>query len=563
MKNNSFIISTVISITFAIVPFVVIFFLSIGNYPKIPVEIMDDSNYYYSRAVEISEGNFFAGNQYIEENKNELSPSFFVGDWLWSTPLILGLSIQSSIVLNQILWFLFFGVLLYCIFLFFGMEKKYIPWAISFVFLFIYWYLARPVAMQIIYPIFLMWLVSLVMYLREPDSKRNLLLLFLSSTVSVYVYTYLAQIIFVTFFVLLFSTFFQPFKKYRYLWFVSVAVFMASVPFIYYSFKQIGHPLYFETFYRIGLVNTHMIGTPALIYSLVLMIGLSLLYLFRNRFLHHELIMIYSVSFGLFLATVSNVFTGKDLEIAVHVGRFVELWSVILLCLFVQKNCDDFKNWNCYKIITFGIYVLFVISFFMFQLRVWTNVNGGLLDNEVYYAPLEWLKDNTPEDSVILANDNFSSYVPVMTHNYVLFHPNALLQIDKDENIKNRYLASRIFENLNREDIKRDMRKYAGAGYTAHRHMVHNRSVRLCQILHLNLLGKDCGQFETQYTLVGEKYFSDMEEQFGVFKKDKLKTLKNYNVSYVVFDKLKDDWFLPKGLKPVWTNGRFEIYEVS
>jgi hypothetical protein len=166
MKNNNFIISICVSVLFAVLPFLLMFLFSDNGYPKVPVEIMDDSNYYYSRAVEISEGKFFVGNQYIKENKNELSPSFFVGDWLWSTPFILGLSIQYSIIFNQVLWFLLFGVLLYCIFLFFGMEKKYIPWAISFVFLFIYWYLARPVAMQIIYPIFLMWLVSLVMYLR-------------------------------------------------------------------------------------------------------------------------------------------------------------------------------------------------------------------------------------------------------------------------------------------------------------------------------------------------------------------------------------------------------------
>lgn len=563
MKNKTLVISVCISVLFAIVPFVMMFFMSGGNYPKLPVEIMDDSNYYYSRAVEISQGNLFVGNQYIKENKNELSPSFFVGDWLWSIPLILGLSIQTSIIVSQIFWFLVFGIFLYYIFLLFGVEKKYIPWATSFVFLFIYWYLARPVAMQVIFPIFLIWVTSLALYLKEPDSKRNILFLFFSTTISIYVYTYLAQIIFVTFSVLLFATFFQIFKKYLYLWFIAIGVLLASIPFVYYSWNQIQHPLYFETFYRIGLVNTHMLGTPAFMYSLVLFLSLFVLYFLRSKFNNHELLMISSISFGLLLATTSNVFTGKDLEIAVHVGRFVELWAVLLLCLFVQKSCGDFRNWNFYKLFIFGVYVLFVISFFIFQLRVWTNVNSGLLGNEVYQVPLEWLRDNTPADSVIFANDKLSSYIPVVTHNYILFHPNILLQLDSDKNIQDRYLASRIFQKISLEDIKKDMRKYAGAGYTAHRHMVHNRSTKLCQLLKLDLLGKDCGQFETQYSLMGEEYFSDMKMEYDLFKKNPIDTLKKYNVSYVVFDKDNDIWLLPKVLKSVWTNDRFEIYKID
>lgn len=560
MKNKNLVISICISILFAVVPFVIIFFMSSGNYPKLPVEIMDDSAYYYSRAVEISEGNFFVGNPYILENKDELSPSFFVGDWFWSIPLVLGFSIQTSIIINQIFWFIIFGIFLYYIFLLFGLEKKYISWAISFVFLFIYWYLARPVAMQVIYPVFLIWITSLILYLKEPESKRNMLFLFFSTTVSIYVYTYLAQIIFVTFSIILLSTFFQIFKKYRHLWFVSIGIFFASVPFVYYTWKQIHHPLYFETLYRIGLVNTHMLGTPALIYTSVLLLGLLLLYFFRNKFSNHELLVISSVSFGLFLATISNIFTGKDLETAVHVGRFIELWVALLLCLFIQKSWGDFKDWNFYKLILFLMYVLFVISFFMFHFRVWTNIDSGLLINEEYYAPLEWLRNNTPVDSVVFANDRFSSYIPITTHNYVLFNPNALLQLDSDQDIKDRYLLSRIFKNLSTEDIKKDMRKYAGAGYTAHRHMVYNRNVKLCRLLHLDLLGKDCGQFETQYSLMGEEYFSDMKRQYDLFKKNPINTLKKYNVFYIVVDKNNDIWQLPKDLKLVWTDGRFEIF---
>jgi hypothetical protein len=306
-----------------------------------------------------------------------------------------------------------------------------------------------------------------------------------------------------------------------------------------------------------------MIGSSAIFYVFVVALGLIIVYFSRDKYLREELHVIIPVSLGLIVATMSNVFTGKDLEVAVHIGRFVELWAVILLCVMTQKLCIGDRKVSLKNRFPLAVYVLLIASFLVFQVRVWCNINSEILNEQKYSGALNWIKINAPEDSVIFANDLFSSYIPVVTSSYVLFHPNALLQIDSDENIKDRYLVSRVFQDLKLEDIKMDMRKYAGAGYTAHRHMVHNRNVKACTMLHLNLIGKDCGQFETPYSLRGEKYFIDMESKYILFKKNKTDTLNEYSVDYIIFDTDSDKWSIPQSFKKVWSDGRFEIYTIS
>ena len=107
------------------------------------------------------------------------------------------------------------------------------------------------------------------------------------------------------------------------------------------------------------------------------------------------------------------------------------------------------------------------------------------------------------------------------------------------------------------------MPKYAGNGLSAHRYMVYNRNVKVCRWLHLDLLGKNCGELQTSSSFAGEKYFSDMKERYDWLKKSPLSVLQKYNVSYIVLDKKNDKWILPRTFKPVWSNGRFEIYKVK
>lgn len=563
-KNKYLLISLLVTLFLAILPFISIYIISGGNYPKMPLEMIDDTSYYYARGVEISQGNIFTGNPYSLEHKNEISPAFFVADWMWSAPLVLGLPLQTSVIISQVFWFLIFGLLLYFLFLFFELEKKYIPWSIAFVILFIYWYFARPVSMLVVFPIFLLWILCFIKFHQDPKSRKNIIFLAIATAWSIYVYTFLAQIILSTLGVSLFTTFFERFKIYRSLWFSAIIAGFLSIPFALYTWTQLNHPFYFETMNRIGLTSTHLLGSGQIFYLLVIIPSLVLVYIGRKRYSSIELYVFFTISFGLVLALVSNVFTGKDMEITGHVGRFIELWTAAMFIVIIKKMYVDITEKIFYKAIIIIAYV-FLISFsIIFQINNSKNIiNGGLLWNKPYLVPLTWLKENTPKDSVVFANDYISTQIPIMTNDYVLFSWYNFMYLVSDKELQDRYLASRIFQNISREEIRDNLRTYAGAGHAAHLPMVHNRPIKICRLLHFDFFVKDCGQSETAYSIIGEKFFDDMKAQYDIFASHPMETLKMYQVSYVVVDKENDKWKIPKSFKLVWSNSRFEIYSAS
>ena len=165
IKYKHIYITVFISLFLAVLPFLYILKTSNGSYPKIPVEIVDDSIYYFTRAVDVFRGHPFVGNPYVLEHKDSVSALFFVSDWIWSTPLFLGFSIIATIFVNQLLWFVITSLLLYWIFYLFSVSKKFLPYCVSLVLICVYWYLARPVAMQIIFPIFLGFIISLFYFI--------------------------------------------------------------------------------------------------------------------------------------------------------------------------------------------------------------------------------------------------------------------------------------------------------------------------------------------------------------------------------------------------------------
>lgn len=561
MKNKYLFLTIVFSIAISIIPFIIVYIINNFSYPNIPIEFMDDSLYYYSRAIQVVQGNFFIGNSYIYEHIKEVTPAFFVADWIWSIPLILSFSLVNTIFINQIFWF---GVLAFLLFRLF--KKLEITDKYSFVFTIItlissYWFVARPVAMQVVFPVFVLFILNLISFLKDPKSVKKIILLAISASLSVYIYTYLTQIIFVIFAILCILSLLPKWKDYRSIWPSGFITIFVSIPFLMYTWLQINHPLYFETLYRIGLVETHSIGTAAIFY-LFLIITASVSFIFVRKYIPVNVFYSFLlVSFGLFIATISNVFTGKDLETAVHIGRFVEIWTIIIF-LFVIYILFKNKTKTVY-LFTFLILLLFgIISFVKFQVKVWGSINKTILRAEVYYEPIIWLSENTPRNSIVLADDIISSYIPLFRNNYVVFHPNSELYIMSDDEVESRYLLSRIFQNISIEDIKNDMRKYAGAGYTAHRHATINRNIKICYLLKLDKLGKECGQFTDQYELKGEKYFDDLEDKYKGFVKNPEDILKEYKVSYILVDTREDNWVIPESIKKVWSDGRFEIYKI-
>lgn len=545
----------------SIIPFVWIWVMAGFSYPRVPIEIADDSLYYFGRAVEVSQGHIFIGNQYSVEHRDDPTVAFFVADWIWSIPLLLGASLPVAIIINQVLYFLIVGYLLHIILSRMRVRPQYVPAGVVCILFFVYWFLARPVAMQVVFPLFLLWIISLYYFIHNPTNRKAQIALGLVSVGSVYVYTYLTQIIVVSLSIGLCAIVSKKFRIYKTALFPLMGASTLSIPFLLYTWKQIHHPFYFETLARIGLVETHLIGFAAVLYVCIILLCAGMVWVQRAEYSREELSVFVLVSAGLLIATVSNVISGKDLEVAVHIGRFVELWSGIVFVIILAHTKVLHQRKMMYVML--GVMSLCLVYIGLTQVRVWRSIGMHTLADQRYAPVLAWLREHTPADSVVFTDDHLASYIPVETNDYVLFSPNTLLYLASDTEIEQRYVLSRVFTDLSLKDIQHDMRKYAGAGHTAHRYKVHNRAVRLCRFVMVGSWNNRCREYTDQYALKGESYFGRFEVQHLYMKEDYRNELKKFNVSYVVVDRENDSWKIPNDLTLLWSDNIFYIYKID
>ncbi len=538
-----------------------------------------DSLYYYARMHEVLDGHYFIGHPYLYEHRNSFSPAFFLSDVISVVPMLFGLSFNLGVVLNIFIWSFVFLVACYKLLRFFGLSvKASIFWSlISFVAS--YSFVLRPTVMQVIYPIFLFFMLAFCQFLREPQVKKRIIYLSLVSALSFYCYTFLAYIIFLT---LAFAVAFFAVRKNWYVVrsFILVACWtlIFIIPIIIYTLFQINSPYYFETFDRIGLVYTHLPAVEAFYYGRWLVIGL-LAYFFIKKIQApddqkniEKTIFLSAISFGLLISSFLNVFTGVEMTLAVHIGRFVFSFMPLMfgliahdLSLSMKANNRNFKNIN-FLIAVLLILVLFIgifkslhrgIEFFNFD-----NRGEKTIKSQNLAKPLSWLDKNVLNESVVWANESISRYVPIMTKHYVLFNQSAVLHNVSSKELEDRYLLSKSFSNVGIEDLKNDFPLYVGAGAGKLKPLSENQKVTFCKIKRFLNLAKECPQMVDPTTLIGEKYFIDLKNRFEVIEKNQKYFIKQFNVQYLIIEKERDEFDISalKNRKVLYEDEKFIIY---
>ncbi len=563
MKYKHLFTAALICIIFALLPFVCIYIIGNGSYPNIPLEITDDSLYYFTRAIDVSSGHLFIGNPYIFEHKDSVSAAFFVADWIWAMPLLLGFSIFWTIVINQIFWFIVFGLLLYWIFSLFFIPQKISFLAIIFCTFLSYWYLSRPVAMQVVFPFFLGFIITLYYFIKDPNSWKNRVFFGVCAGFSLYIYTYLAEIIALIFVFIFVFSLLERFKKWRGIFYSGLLSLILALPFLGYTWLQINTEFYSETLVRLGLLYTHMIGGAGLFYFILSVFLCIWIYKSKSYFSDTEFYFLEIISGVLAITVISNIFTGIDFELAVHVGRFIDLWLTIAFIVIIYRlKFQDIKK-NKIFVLFLTLPIILLSHLFIYEINIWRSIDKNLFANEAYEAPLLWLKNNTSKESVILANDSFSEYVYLISGNYVLFSPYVSFQVMSNKEVEDRYLASRIFDDLSLEQIRDDFRKFAGVGNAIHQANLLNRPGRLCFVVKNILDNIDCPSLVNPHDLKGESYFEDMKSNYDALVKNPKETLKKYHVSHIVIDEQNDKWIIPKSLRLIWHNERFKIFKAT
>lgn len=547
----------IIAAILATLPLIVIFVRN-GGIPNVLPDYVDDASYYMSRMKQVRDGYPFIGNPYFKEHRSEMSGAFFVADWIATLPMFVGFSLPFTMAINSFVWGFIFASLLYLFGKFIGLSPPRSFWMTLGVFVATYWIATRPVSMQIVYPFFILFIWALYAWFQDPTSWKKTWFLILASSITFYVYTYLWQIVVIAYCILGVFALSKKNAIYRRGIIAGVITAMLASPIAWYSILQVQHPYYWDTMTRVGLVLTHGIGSAAVWY--ICLICFTAFFTYRNyRENSYQKYFLLIISGALCVATVSNVFSGKDLETAVHIGRFVELWFFVFF-FGILVNKVMVKELRHDRGLFALIFVLLVISLGDFSKRISYLYEVPLVKE--YENVLSWTRTNIPKDSVILTSDRLSTFLVLGTDTYPVFHPNGELYLMPSEKVIDRYLISRT-GTIDREKIIKELRLYAGAGNAEHQFRTHNRNVKYCNLAQLDVFGVDCGTSITAVQNKGEQYFDTILKRDAEIKKSLNQSLKDYGVQYIISDKQSTQFVIPSiSLKTLYEDERFKILEI-
>ncbi|HUO56407.1 MAG TPA: hypothetical protein VMU27_03170 [Candidatus Paceibacterota bacterium] len=551
-----------------LVPWIVALILNHGVL-SVPPEFANDSEYYYAQVHDVAIGYPFIGNPYYKEYRDEPATSFFGAAWIAAIPLLAGIPIVPALAIDFGVAFGIYTTLLLMLGVRLGMRRW---WGVALITAALgssYWLMERPVSMQVVFPCFVFFLLSYYLWLKDPESRASRIALILSSALAFYVYTYSWQIMVVVFALTHALFLFSDRKKFISLLWIDLPIVILSSPVIWYTYYQIHQPWYWQTMTRTGLVETHTIGSSSIFVILISAFMLGAIRLFgrysRDHEYRAEILFLAITGLSILITSFSNVITGKDVETAIHLIRFEYVWAAIagVYALWLYAHSRPLE-WRAALTSSSGLYAIAIVAFVAYFLYgALQGFPGLLLPSTVatqdYGAPLEWLNENAPAGSVVFADDYLSYYVPVMTRDYVLFQPDGGLYLMPDSQVQNRYLASRMFDNLSLEDLEGEVRWYAGAGNADDAPETLDRWPKICMLLIRN----NCPPMVSAVSYLGAPYFDDMYQRYQNVIAHPAQTLQDYQVSYIIKDTKLDSNMHPEeleGTNLVATLGRFEIY---
>lgn len=542
-----------------------------------------DETFYLARIQTIVKGHITEGNPYFMEHSDGPPLVIFAGAWLNALPQLAGLSFNTSLLINFVLWSLLFAASLYWLF----RELWTPPWVAVFgtVFLYVqsYQHIWRPVNLQTVYPFYFLFYVALLRLIRE-QSRKNIILVGLATGATFYLYAYLWQAIVITLGLLTLYALIKknmPLLKATLLSSLLGGVIGLPVP-LYALWLSHTSPYFWESVGRLGLVNTHL-PMAEVIYSggwIGIVLALFAILLWRTQALREdrEFILFGSflaiTGFGLWIMQGSNFITGKLLETGEHVRLLIQPWlvfSVISIGVFLWRHRSHLSK----KLQVLSVIIIVLLSvvsvqsaYQRFSPFLITQVDReGWKTAQLYAKPFAWLQNAEKDPVVVWSNpeDLLTVYLPIFTKHFTLYTWPGMMELVPEGEIHERYLISHYFNNLTTADLKNDIARYLGRQDAAHKAKTIEREIKICRIVFVFDKNKDCGIVPTPQSLLGDQFFTDLENKFQTDIKPNIKAyLKKYHVAYILKDKVLDSEYHPEklGAKLVYTDDRYEIYHL-
>ncbi len=558
-------------------------FLVLGNTWQGITPTFGDETFYLARVQTIVKGHITAGNPYFMEHSDGPPLVIFAGVWLNALPQLAGFSLNVSLLINFVLWSLVFVASLYWLF----RELRVPPWIAVFgtMFLYIqsYWHVWRPVNLQTVYPLYFLFYLTLLRLIRE-QSRKNIILVGLTTGSTFYLFAYLWQTIVITLGLLFLYALARkdwPLLKATLLSSCIGGVIGLPVP-LYALWLSHTSPYFWESVGRLGLVNTHL-PMAEVIYSggwIGAVLALLAILFWRTRALREDkefifLSLFLTLSgFGLWIMQGSNLITGKLLETGEHVRLLIQPWlvfSTISIGVFLWKQRTHISK----ELRTLSVIVIALLSavsvqyaYQRFSPFLITQVDRGAWQTAQLYAkPFAWLQNAEKDPVVVWSNpENYlTTYLPIFTKHLTLYTWPGMMELVPEGEIHERYLIAHYFNNPTTADLRNDLARYVGRQDAAHAAKTIERKIKICRVLFFFEKNKNCGIIPTPQSLLGDQFFTDLEKKFQTDIKLNIKAyLKKYHVSYILKDKVLDPEYHPEklGAVLVYTDDRYEIYHL-
>jgi len=543
-----------------------------------------DEILYYNQIHEIADGHFWYGNQYLIERAGGPPVLIFGGHWLAAIPLLLGIPFVPAMLLNFILWSVVFAALAYWLLRELYVPKLYAAAGSFAAFLTCYGLIFRPSSRQEVYPVFLLLYIALARFLKKPESRSSIIFLGIATGATFYVFSYLWQTAVITLGLLfIYAVAQKEWPLMRATLKASALGGLIGLPQLLYMFwLSRAYPYFLESVSRFGLVDTH-IPMAEIVYSggwigiLVLLIAFVYWRVpALRREPHFMLISLFAgvSGLGLWIMQGSNLVTGKLLETGEHIRPFIGPWLLLagvpIAWLLWQKRALMRRALRVVALAACGLILVgvfvFVKQYFYYFIDV--TPNAALWKEEQgYAAPLQWIDAQQLRPVVIWsASDSpLDVYTPTLSRDYVLFATAVIFTLVPNDELHERYLVSRYFDNPTVENLKDDLPNYVGRQDAYHHAKTIERGIKLCRILQFWNGGENCGTPPTPQELMGESFFTGLERKFTQDIRPHIRTyMQKYHVAYIIKDRVLHPEWKPETVDAVkvWSDTRYDVYRV-
>ncbi len=537
--------------------------------------------YYTSVAREVYDGYPLLGNPFFYEHRESIAPAMILPFQIYALPLFAGFSLAATSIFNFSLWSVIFVAALYLI-----LRRLTIPsiWAAVgsvFVYLIMYGQLIRVVSMEMVHPVFLLFILLFFYWWDKPGKYRDTILS-LVIAFSIYIYPYLLHVIF-WFLIIVFGQllYVRDSERTRRALMVGLITTALCIPFLVITWIQVNNPYYVESLLRIGLGYTHIPSGEVVrgamrIFPMIALALLSWVWIFRKKNLSSapHLFHLLILGIAIWISSTENVITGLDLETASHVERFVMLWFSIMSVValyFLYSARRDIAFMSSGKKITLGLLAALV---FLLAIPYVKKIDPAIRDADAnrlkaqkataVLPALRWL-DASAKGAVVWTNPetDLNAHVSVLTTQYTLFGTGHL-HLMPTRDVEDRYLIAHSAGEVTLESITADVWDHSGVGAAIDTPNTLNRSVKLCRLLRLHYFGRECGNLTNARILYAENYAAMYNRFTNEIRPHLAEQLKKYHVDYVIRDTQTDNDFHPERMvkmELVYSDDRFEIYK--